>query len=563
VPCHPPPSPGNLSASVFRNGDHLWVELHAGISGKQADLQAVAQALEISIHTLDINANGAVDTIQWIGNLQARGLQLGYPAGDNYPAVSPATLFCLDLHWNSGMVEWDIAGAGSCDSVYPALNPVVTVIDDPAIDEALLEFRMYKIQVAIAPLATLAEGEHRWCSRMRIKAVCTEGDVVYSKESCTGFRYNMVLPPPPVVQPSSSVIPQSTFPDKKGNSYYTLLLNPLLAPVAAGNTALVNLYMIDLAHLEPDLSTMVDGNMLLAGAEARMLQLARADRSPFKKMNAEPALVKDTPSYYAAAVEGGLENYFVLGVVGVNNMGQESSWDRAAILIFKTPKPLSKPQLRFSGIRSHASETKVTADISFRADFADAIPEPTDIPVLQLLRLDLNGGKSRFAGQVNGTWNEQGHYYQFDFRDEALLSWRRYAYEGILVSKAGDKWVKTDQRAMGESTAPGLKGKVPLDKTFPAEVTAVAGGNRVRFTFSAGDFDFVLIKTLADNTIVRNSGKIRKQTITGLAGASLAMDTGGLNFLLEWMDAAGGDAEYTLRLSRGQLMPWTNKKKLT
>jgi hypothetical protein len=205
----------------------------------------------------------------------------------------------------------------------------------------------------------------------------------------------------------------------------------------------------------------------------------------------------------------------------------------------------------------------VVADISFRADFSVAIPEPTDIPVLQLLRQDLNGGKSRFAGQVNGQWNEEGHYYQFDFRDEALLSWRRYAYEGILVSKEGDKWVKTDQRAVGESTAPGLKGKVPLDKTFPAEVATVAGGTRIRFAFSAGDFDFVLIKTMAEDTVVRHSGKIRKQTITGLAGASLTMDAGGLNFLLEWIDTAGGEAEYTLRLSRGQLMPWTNKKKLT
>jgi hypothetical protein len=150
VPCHPPQSPSNLSASVFRDGTQLWVELTLGISGKRTDLQAVAQSLEISIHTLDVNANGAVDTIQWPGSISGRGIQLHYPAGINYPDPAPITLNCLNLHWNADKIEWDIAAAGACDALYPAIIPTVVIIDDPSIDEALLEFRTYKVRIAIA-----------------------------------------------------------------------------------------------------------------------------------------------------------------------------------------------------------------------------------------------------------------------------------------------------------------------------------------------------------------------------------------------------------------------------
>ena len=126
----------------------------------------------------------------------------------------------------------------------------------------------------------------------------------------------------------------------------------------------------------------------------------------------------------------------------------------------------------------------------------------------------------------------------------------------------GDKWVKSEERARADTTAPGIT--VPLDNNFFAEViTEASGGNNVRFEFSAGDFDFVLIKKTDDDSVIRHEGKIKDRSISGLTDASITLQPGGLNFLLTWLDADGGQDEYTFRLSRGQLMPWTNKKHTT
>jgi hypothetical protein len=563
LPCHPPTMPANLSASVSRIGQLLWLELFAGLSGKITDLQSRAQTLEIAIHPIDVNAPGAVEEIEWPGILSSRGLHLNYPTSGNFPDPATAVLNCLNLQWNADKVEWSTAAPGSCDSIYPLYFPIVEIVNDPNIDETLLKFRTYRIQLAIADINSMAEGDHRWCSRVRIKGFCDNGAIVYSKESCTGFRYKQVLPPEPVLQPSSSVIPESTFPDKKGNSYFNVHLNPLLSPIPPGGQALVNIYLIDLKHLEPDLSSMVDGNILLAGEEAGLFSLARATRNPFKKMNAEPVPVLAEASYYPVAVEGTLENYYVLGIVGTNTMFQESSWDRAAILLFKTPEPLPKPMLRITGINTKAHKQGIAADIGFRADFESEVAEPSETPVIQLIRHDLNAGNSRFAGQVTGEWHEEGHYYQFDIRDGTLLPWRHYNYEAILLSKAGDKWLKSDQRASGETLAPGMSGSAPLDIDFFAEAVSGAGGNTVKFEFMAGNFDYALVKTFSDNSTERYRGKIINKTITGLEGANLKLVAGGLNFLLQWLDTAGGQARYTLRLSRGQQMPWSNKTNTT
>jgi hypothetical protein len=561
LPCHPPIMPTNLSASVSRIGQQLWLELFVGISGKITDLQAQAQSLEIAIHRIDVNAPGAVEEIEWPGILPARGLHLNYPG--NFPDPGTPVLNCLSLQWNADTVEWQTAAPGTCDSIFPLHSPFVEIFDDPNIDETLLEFRTYRIQLAISDINSMTEGQHRWCSRVRIKGICEEGTIVYSKESCTGFRYNLVLPPEPLIQPSSSVIPESTYPDKKGNSYFSVHLNPLLPPVTPGGQVMVNIYLIDLTHLEPDLSSMVDGNILLAGEELRLFRLARATRNPFKKINAEPVPVLSVPSYYPVAVEGTLEKYYVLGIVGANSMFQESSWDKASILLFKTPEPLPKPKLRFTGISTKAHKEEVTADVSFRADFEGQVSEPSETPAIQLIRHDLNAGNSRYAGQVTGEWHEEGHYYQFDIRDESLLPWRHYIYEAILLSKAGNKWLKSDQRASGETFAPGINGSLPLDIGFFAEAVSGAGGNTVKFEFLAGDFDYALVKTFPDNSTERLSGKIMNKTITGLDGASLTLVAGGLNFLLQWLDTTGGQARYTFRLSRGQQMPWSNKTNIT
>jgi len=557
-PCHPPLPPANLSATVIVKNGQLWVELFISVAGETKVLQAVPKELEICIHTIDGDAPGEVGDIRWAGDRNSRAVTLLY-AG-NYPDTVPA-ISCVNLNWGATQLNWNAAAPGSCDPVYPPDVPVVESVADPLMPASVANFKTYRIQIPLAVRSALAAGDHFWCSRARIKGECADGDVVYSRESCSSFRYNMVLPPPPVIQPVGSIIPESTFADKKGNSYYSVYLNALLPPVPPGGEMLANIYIINLQNLKGETAGLVEGKNLLPGAHPVLLQLARANKSPFRKVNTTPVPVTADHTWFPVAVEGDIENYFVLGIVGTNPQYQESTWDKAAILIFKTPKPVPKPTIRFSAIRSFVNNNEVVAEISFRSDIAVVADAADVVPVIQVKRFDHSTVTDRFLGEVRGTWNETAECYDFNVRDTRLTSWRKYAYEAALVSLSEGKWVLSDARATAEILAPGLPSAAPLGEAYPATITPSSSGNELRFECMIGNFDFSLTRMDADGNRQQFTGEIKNNRIIGLPGATLSLHADKKNYIIQWTDTTGGDAEYTFRVGIGQQRRWSKKIK--
>ncbi|MEJ7736996.1 MAG: hypothetical protein WKF97_06180 [Chitinophagaceae bacterium] len=557
IPCHLPATPAAHAPNVTAVDDFLWLELFVTLNGEAKPLHAIPQTLEMAFHTVDPRSTGSVEDVQWTGERPARGLLVNFDAAHQYPDPATAQLTCFSFGWSGLQINWNTAPPGFCNPVFPPEPPMMEVYTAAIMENVTATFRTFRIRMAVAALGSLAAGDHLWCCRMRVRGTCEDGDKKYSRESFVSFTYRMVPPPPPVIQPPASIIPESTFADKQGNSYYNVLLNNFVSSSTGPGQPMANIYRIDLKHLQPQLNELVEGNILLAGAETKLHRLARANRSPFKKVNEEPVPVNTSPTYYAVPVPGGLELYHVLGIVGANAETEETSWDTASILLFKTPQPVPKPKLRFAGINSFTSNNQLKGRISFRADFKTAVDAALR-PAIQVLRHDLSAAQTRFVGQVMGEWNEAG-FYHFDFTDDRLIPWRNYRYEAILLSSSGGKWVKSEHRASGEMLAPGLDATPPIDESFPFFIEPVAGGWRLAFQMLVGNFNFSLTRTAPDGTQVRHSGKISNKNIQGLPGALLSMDATGLHYGLQWTDTQGGPATYTLRLSRAQQMPWSIK----
>jgi hypothetical protein len=477
-----------------------------------------------------------------------------------YPNLSTAALSCLSLEWTGTppdeKLNWNPVPSSTCDGAYPPATPVVELVTNPVLDSGITNFKTYRIQIALADQSSLPEGNHFWACRARVKGMCDEGDIKYSQESCSSVRYRKVIPPPPVVQPVGSVIPESTFPDKRGDSYYNVPLNQFLAPIPAGQTALVNIYRINLQNLQADLTTLVDGKTLLPGMQTVIQDLAHVSRHPFQKMNDLPVIVASTPGYFPLKVEGNLEDYFVLGIVGTNGEGQESSWDRAAITVFKTPAPVPKPTIRFTGIKSYIEDDALLADITFMSDIAVYDDISVAVPLIQVKRIDLNTGGVRFLGEAPGIVH--GGYYQFVFRDTQAISWRSYSYEATLLTESEGKRVVSEQRAKGNTLVPGLPAAKPLDPSFLFNITTTAAGNILEVEFLIGNFEISVIRLRGENRDVF-SGEIRDGKIMALANTVLSMNAPKTNYKLVWTDTAGGSAEYTFRIGRGQHLRWSKK----
>ncbi len=559
-PCHPPLPPALMSATIHVHENLLWLEMMVTVTNETKVLQALAEKLEFALHTLTGEEAGGVQDIRWAGTEPARGLTLTYDNGTRYPDLSTAALSCLSLEWTGTppdeKLNWNPAPSSTCDGAYPPATPIVALVTNPVLDSGITNFKTYRIRIALADQSLLPEGNHFWACRARVKGMCDEGDIKYSQESCSSVRYRKVMPPPPVVQPVGWIIPESTFPDKRGDAYYNVPLNQFLAPIPTGQTALVNIYRINLQNLQADLTTLVDGKNLLPGMQTVIQDLAHASKYPFQKMNDLPVIVRSAPGYFPLKVEGNLEDYFVLGIVGTNSEGQESSWDRAAITVFKTPAPVPKPTIRFTGIKSYLEDDTLLTDVTFMSDIAVDASSPIVVPLIQVKRFDLNTGSMRFLGEAPGSVN--GGYYQFVFRDTQAISWRSYSYEATLLTASEGKRVISEQRAKGNTLVPGLPAAKPLDAAFLFTATTTAAGNVLEVEFLIGNFEISIIKLSGD---VRDAfaGEIRDGKILGLTNAVLSMNAAKTNYKLVWTDAAGGSAEYTFRIGRGQHLRWSKK----
>lgn len=570
IPCHAPTAPTNLSSQVIVEDGKVLVELIVSVDRETAPFQAIQDNLEIAIHSLDLNATGEVDTIQWTGNKIARGVTISYGGSPHYPDTTTAMLNCKSLNWiaaptptnpSNKIINWTDAGV-ACDSTYPTSPFSFVIFVTNTMIEADTNFRTFKLRIALGEVNILGAGDHRWCARIRIAGNC-DGDLKYSKESCARIRHKIVAPPPPVVQPTATIIPESTLPDKLGNSYYSINVAPFIPVPIAGSPSMVNIYRIDLEGLTDDISTLVEDNLVLAGQMPNLLNLAKASQMRYEKINENPIEITSDPTFYRIKVPGNLETYHVVGVVGCNPEREESAWENAAIIIFKTPKAVPVPQLRFIAAKiEKQSDGTLAGDVDFKANFETVVTGTIPVPKILLFRKDFHTNKSAFVGESIGAWDATELAYSFPITDTTPISWRKYAYEANLLigaEKHSGKFVKSKQKAIGEALAPGASGSIPLDDSFASSIAVTATGFELTVEFLLGDFNISISKLNENLETQRHTGKVNKGIITGLNGdATLTVLPSG-NYQMVWSDTDNSAGTYTIRISRGQQIPWSIK----
>jgi len=561
IPCHPPTSPTNLSSQVLVEDGKVIAELIVSVDHETRPFQAIQDNLEIAIHSLDLNATGVVDAIQWAGNKIARGVTVSYGGTPHYPDTTTAVLNCKSLNWAGSNLIWTDAG-NSCDASYPSSPFSFVIFVTNTMIEADTNFRTFKLRIALGEVNSLGAGDHRWCARIRIAGHC-DGVLKYSKESCVGIKHKIVAPPPPVVQSPVSIIPESTFPDKLGDSYYSINVAPFIPTPVVGSPSMVNIYRIDLESLTDDISTLVEDNLLLAGQMPNLLDIAKASQMRYEKINDKPIEITSNPEFYRIKVPGNLETYHVVGVVGCNPEREESAWENAAIILFKTPKAVPVPKLRFIAAKiKQQSDGTLAGDVDFKANFETDVTGGIPVPKILLFRKDFHTNKSAFVGEKIGVWNATELAYNFPITDTTPKSWHKYAYEANLLigaEKHGGKFVKSKQKAIGEALAPGASGSIPLDDSFTSSISGTATGFELSVEFLLGDFNISISKLNENLETQRYIGKINKGILTGLNDDAVLTVLPSGNYQMVWNDNDNTTGTYTIRISRGQQIPWSIK----
>jgi hypothetical protein len=408
---------------------------------------------------------------------------------------------------------------------------------------------------------------YRWCARLRVKAQCPEtGAILFSTEPCVAADRLVPPPPPQPVRPLTAVIPETTYPDTLGDSYYTIDLNEF-QPINEGD--LCNVYLASLSRLASDPETLVDGNQLL-DVEA-FKTLARSAKRPFELLTEQPFKYGAQSRFYSIKIPGDLLQYHVAAVVGCNPYLEEQRWAHASFILFKTPAPQPAPRLRCEAAEPAAVAGQPSIALTFSAPATGLLGDPPEPPTIQLMRRDLSSGRASLtylgdaAGALEPTPGGDA-VYRFRFVDDALSDWHRYEYEAYLMvpSLTAGQSVKTDSPAKCVANAPwgGVRAALGPGDTINQDAP-VNGWQEVSLEFGAGEFEFSLTKVAGGVQVSRIEGGLRDGRLVRVKGAAegsrLETLAQGRRYRLILRDPHVQAGRYTFRLSFGQVMTWSLK----
>lgn len=557
VPCHPPASPANLSAQVYEGEEHLYLEVYFSLPSKHPPLQASGQQLEILVHRLPTDSSDSLppDQIQWTGSIPARRLMIPY-ASDQSLNLSKIQRTCMTLDWKGGRLNYRGALESVCTTEFPVATPVIEPVDPPSMPYADTGYRTYRLQMAVADPKALKPDAYRWCARLRVRGRCSGQSFYYlSDQPCVTGEWLITPAPQPPLQPPLETIPVSTYPDRFGDSYFSIDLAQFVSP-----GALVNVYLARLDRLVPALEAVVSGTTLLD--EAALLQAARATKQRFELLTQSPVEYTAENRFYAVQVPGNLRQYHVAAVVGTNQYLQEHAWGQAGVVLFTTPAPIPLPVLTLASVeplaRIYPTSYYPGVKLAYTVP-AEDVPDPAHPPKVQLLRRDLSSGNPNagYAGQATGVLLEPtggDPVYHFAFTNR-VTDWHRYEYMAylLLYVPGRDEYVRSGEPVRCEVIAPSAGYSSPLFENRTIHNYAGEGWRDLQITFAAGDFDFSFSKVLANNSIHRMHGSIRSGRILGLPSDICTLEIVPVferyEYQLHVRDYNPEDRPYTFRLS--------------
>jgi hypothetical protein len=560
LPCHAPASPAHPGCRIVREGDILYLELTFGLDSTLQPLEAPWEALEVIVHRLptDPVKEEPPGEVQWSGERLAQKLTI--PILYDHQLHMPIGASCWTLSWQAGTLVYTAAPDSNCHTEFPPISPEFQEVVLESMPAAKTGYRTYQVRLAVGDRSSLEPDLYRWCARLRVRGRCPEsGEPQLSPETCVASNWLMTPPAAQPARPLTAQIPVSTFPDRLGDSYYTLDLSTF--GLAAGD--LVNIYMARLDHLSPTATTLVEDTQL--NDVAQLLALARASNQPYERLATLPVEYNSANRFFPIKIPGDLRHYYVIAVAGANQYGQEQSWSDAAIVLFTTPQPLVFPQLLLEEAESYveAGQPKFRLTCSVNA-------ASLNVPQVRVMRRDLsNDGSLAYVTQVGGVQETgaDGDRYRFRVIDNTPRDWRTYEYWIYLLLNIPytNTFLTGPDRLRCVAQAPWGGLRSPFGPTdFLTVQPSMNSRREVVTTFDAGEFDFTLTKLKTDHSSIQMRGAIRGGKVSGLLEKQVGLRTytsGAMDrYELTLRDEDKDDGQYILRLSYGQEATWTNRE---
>lgn len=567
LPCKAPQKPANISSQLVTQGDALILEVLFSLYDGILPLTATKLSAEITIHELPIDTTPAAE-LSWAGQKTAKVFAITYNAAGTHLNTAALTQHCNQLSWTGDTLNRASANTALCNAAFSNNAPVLSEIDAPAFSLATTGFRTYKLSWNIATKSALPPKTHQWASRIRVKGFCeTSGKTLYSQEPVVTASITITPPPPPVQQPLLNNIPESTFPDAKGDAYFTLDFNDFIPPGDRASKPMVRVYMVTLDKLFEDNSTVVDHNVLLE--EALFITRAKTSKLPYKLITTNPIRYSANTRFLDLKVPGDLEAYHVVGVIGCNAYLEEVSWLESGVLLFKTPAPVKIPQLQFVVADPFTIADDAKIALEFSTKFTSNLPDIAQAPRIQIFKRNatLNSPNATFIDTIEGVLDPNSASgtatYSFDYLDEAILALNRYEYEAYLLvfSEKHGHYIKADRPTTCTTIGPVNEQLSFSDAIETPNVVFAPDKTTISFEFDAGEYEFSLTKKLNDGSTQRHTGKIRHGVLLFDAFKAQLVVNARYNLIFEDPDTAIGI--YTLRVSYGQLFTWTKKTEAT
>lgn len=566
LPCKPPQQPANISGQIVTNGDNLLFEINFSLFDGKLPLIAAKDMVELWIHELPMS-NNTPERTQWTGNKASKKIMINYDSQGQILNLNTLASTCSNLKWTANKLQRTNTSTAVCNTTFSNATPSVSEIHTASFDHQETGFLTYRLTWKVANKSSLSPGTHQWACRIRVKGLCPKsGETLFSNEPVVAASTNITPPPPPVLQPIIAEIPESTFADNKGHAYFSVDLNDFIPPGDRAAAPLVKLYKLTLDKLYPNIETIVNEDTLLDQTD--FLNQAKRSKLPFKLITTDPIRYNEENRFVEVQIPGELETYHVLGVIGCNPFLEEEPWTQSGIIIFKTPKPLQIPELKFvfSDPFTTSGNSQIALQYSIKFINNILISQP---PKIQLFRKNKTLGDNQntfidiILGELIPSENPSEYIYNFNYLDENLTGQNRYVYEAHLLvfSPKHGHYIKSDLPASCKIISkmekiPDLAGKIdePLIQIVDEKM-------EVTFEFDSGEFDFSLTKVSVNGTRHRYTGKIRNSTL--FFDHFEAVLEGTNRFTLIFKDPDISKGTYTIRLSYGQLFTWTKKIETT
>jgi len=569
LPCKRPLAPTNVSARAFTSDDrvHVRMEICFSVAVGQGPLEAIRKRLEIVVHGLPDDTTQAAGAAKWSGGRPALKLELDFDSAGEQLLVNSMNQGCLLLSWQGDELLRDAEPDSTCEVGFAGPPPWIEQEDNPLLDETATGLRTYCIELSLGTKSGLGPGVHLWCARLRITGQCAECEIEkHSLEPCVQTQLNIAPPPPDVLQPPLPLVPQSTYPDCFGDSYYTIDLEAFVPPSLRSQEPMLNIYKATLDRLTGNMDALVDGPYLLDQDGMGVQQAAKASRLKFQRLTREPLIYCPSTRYYRVQVPGNLEQYHVVGVIGTNPYLEEKKWDQCGVVLFKTPAPVPLPTLNLRGATTVNENGNRSARFAFDSEFPPEFLSPDHGHRVQLMRKDLTTAQpaATYVDTFDGVIEEElatPAVCTFLAEDDQMQAWHRYEYEAYLLvySPVHGRYFRQPAGVHCELLSAGTTSASPFDIGVPAgSASSSDDGYVVQLEFLAGEFDFSLTKIRPDNSAMRLEGRFSRGRLIGLPADSYAF-TAGARYQLTLRDMDPEPGSYTFRLSFGQQFVWSKK----